>query len=74
MVIKMNEEKETITLTESELELVASLVRMAREVYRVAHGARAFCSTHDNVERKARQALDRIEKRHGQHSSGEARG
>lgn len=59
----MNEYEETMTLTESELELVASLVRMAREVYRVAHGAHMFCSTHDDVERKARRALDRIEAR-----------
>lgn len=59
----MNEDKETITLTESELELVTSLARMAREVYRVAHGAHAFCSTHDDVEQKAKQALDRIEAR-----------
>ena len=56
----MNEYEETMTLTESELELVVSLVRMAREMYRVAHGAHAFCSMHDDVERKARWALDRI--------------
>lgn len=66
----MNEYEETITLTESELELVASLARVAREVYRVAHGTHAFCSTHDDVEQKARRALDRIEARRAAEGAG----
>lgn len=65
----MGEEKETIELTESELAFVLDLTTLARGMYRVAHGLRAFCSTHDEVERKVSAALDRIAQRTGGRSA-----
>ena len=57
----MNEEKETVELTESELLFILDVTRMAREMYRIAHGHGAYSSVHDEVERKATAALLKID-------------